>query len=207
MSDLNKKILGTIEALRPIDGEHPHLFRMRSWAGEVRRASLLVVAMGVNSEGYREDAKEDKESASWRAVDHLRCLFGSAVEWAAKAFSSSSPLRRWPLLRKKPADGRSKSERAWRAHGGVGCENRAMLDPARLVFIGETSNTVMASRPLPARPSLDRPRSARSAPSWLHSARKNAQLLPTCRLRFHMTGIRSKIRIAPYCRRFLSARS
>jgi hypothetical protein len=32
-----------------------------------------------------------------------------------------------------------------------------------------------------------------SAPSWPHSDRKNALILPICRLRFHMTGIRSKL--------------
>ena len=48
----------------------------RSWAGEVRNISLLV-AIGVNNEGYREilgiceGAKEDK--ASWSAfLTHLK---------------------------------------------------------------------------------------------------------------------------------------
>ena len=59
VSDLNKKIYGTIEAWRnrPIEGEHPYVYLdgivlKRSWAGEVRNVSLLV-AIGVNSEGYR----------------------------------------------------------------------------------------------------------------------------------------------------------
>jgi Transposase, Mutator family len=58
VSDLNKKIYGTIEARRnrPIDGEHPYVYLdgivlKRSWAGEVRNVSLLV---GVNESGYRE---------------------------------------------------------------------------------------------------------------------------------------------------------
>ena len=38
---------------------------------------------------------------------------------------------------------------------------------------------------------------AGSAPSWPHSAARMRQLLQTCRLRFHMTGIRSKIRAPP----------
>jgi Transposase, Mutator family len=72
VSELNKKIYGTIEAWRnrPIDGEHPYVYLdgivlKRCWAGEVRNVSLLV-AIGVNSEGYREilgiceGAKEDK---------------------------------------------------------------------------------------------------------------------------------------------------
>src|SRR5262245_57447584 len=49
VSELNKKIYGTIEAWRnrPIEGEHPYVFLdgivlKRSWAGEVRNVSLLV---------------------------------------------------------------------------------------------------------------------------------------------------------------------
>src|SRR6188474_3147574 len=60
VSDLNKKIYGTIEAWRnrPIEGEHPYVYLdgivlKRSWAGEVRNVSLLV-AIGVNDSGYRE---------------------------------------------------------------------------------------------------------------------------------------------------------
>src|SRR2546429_416296 len=60
VSDLNKKIYGTIEAWRnrPIEGEHPYVYLdgivlKRSWAGEVRNVSLLV-AIAVNGEGYRE---------------------------------------------------------------------------------------------------------------------------------------------------------
>jgi len=60
VSDLNKKIYETIEAWRnrPIEGEHPYVYLdgivlKRSWAGEVRNVSLLV-AIGVNNEGYRE---------------------------------------------------------------------------------------------------------------------------------------------------------
>src|SRR5882762_223389 len=72
VSELNKKIYGTIEAWRnrPIEGEHPYVYLdgmvlKRSWAGEVRNVSLLV-AIGVNESGYREilgiceGAKEDK---------------------------------------------------------------------------------------------------------------------------------------------------
>ena len=60
VSDLNKKIYATIEAWRnrPIEGEHPYVYLdgivlKRSWAGEVRNVSLLV-AIGVNNEGYRD---------------------------------------------------------------------------------------------------------------------------------------------------------
>jgi transposase-like protein len=51
VSDLNKKIYGTIEAWRhrPIDGEHPYVYLdgivlKRSWAGEARNVSLLVAS-------------------------------------------------------------------------------------------------------------------------------------------------------------------
>jgi transposase-like protein len=57
VSDLNKKIYGTIEAWRngPIEGEHPYVYLdgivlKRSWAGEVRNVSLLV-AIAVNGNG------------------------------------------------------------------------------------------------------------------------------------------------------------
>jgi transposase-like protein len=83
VSDLNKKIYGTIEAWRnrPIEGEHPYVYLdgivlKRSWAGEVRNVSLLV-AIGVNERGYREilgiceGAKEDK--AGWSVfLKHLK---------------------------------------------------------------------------------------------------------------------------------------
>jgi hypothetical protein len=83
VSDLNKKIYATIEAWRnrPIEGEHPYVYLdgivlKRSRAGEVRNVSLLV-AIAVNSEGYREilgicgGAKEDK--AGWSAfLKHLK---------------------------------------------------------------------------------------------------------------------------------------
>ena len=98
VSDLNKKIYATIETWRnrPIEGEHPYVYldgivMKRSWAGEVRNVSLLV-AIAVNSEGYREilgiveGAKEDKAGwsgflkhsegagAEGRAADHLGCV-------------------------------------------------------------------------------------------------------------------------------------
>src|ERR1700739_970194 len=83
VSDLNKKIYGTIEAWRnrPIEGEYPYVYLdgmvlKRSWAGEVRNVSLLV-AIGVNDNGYREilgiceGAKEDK--SGWSAfLKHLK---------------------------------------------------------------------------------------------------------------------------------------
>ena len=76
VSELNQKIYGKIEDWRkqPITGEHPYVFvdgvyLKRSWGGEVQNVSVLV-AVGVNDEGYREilgvaeGSREDKESWS-----------------------------------------------------------------------------------------------------------------------------------------------
>lgn len=76
VSDLNQKIYAQIEEwrMRPIEGTHPYIYLdglwlKRSWGGEVKNVSVLV-AVGVNQEGYREvigvaeGIKEDK--ASWR---------------------------------------------------------------------------------------------------------------------------------------------
>jgi len=76
VSDLNAKIYEQIEdwRQRPIEGTHPYvyldgLWLKRSWGGEVRNVSVLV-AVGVNGDGYREilgvaeGTKEDK--ASWQ---------------------------------------------------------------------------------------------------------------------------------------------
>jgi putative transposase len=83
VSALNKKIYKRIDAWRnaPIEGEHPYVYldgivMKRTWAGEVRNVSLLV-AIGVNADGYRdilgicEGAKEDK--AGWSSfLKHLK---------------------------------------------------------------------------------------------------------------------------------------
>ena len=82
VSELNQKIAGQIEEWRrrPIEGEHAYVFLdglwlKRSWGGEVKNVSLLV-AIGVNQDGYREvlgvaeGTKEDK--ASWQGF--LRSL-------------------------------------------------------------------------------------------------------------------------------------
>lgn len=76
VSALNQKIYEQIEAWStdPIEGEHAYvyldgLWLKRSWGGEVRNVSVLV-AIGVNQDGYREilgvaeGSKEDK--ASWQ---------------------------------------------------------------------------------------------------------------------------------------------
>ena len=104
VSDLNKKIYGTIEAWRnrPIEGEHPYVYLdgivlKRSWAGEVRNVSLLV-AIGVNSEGLSRDSRHLRgrqggqggleripqtsqgTGTQKRAADHLRCLYRTGRE-------------------------------------------------------------------------------------------------------------------------------
>ncbi len=76
VSELNQKIYEQIEEWRsqPIEGEHPYvyldgLWLKRSWGGTVKNVSVLV-AVGVNQDGYREilgvaeGSKEDK--ASWQ---------------------------------------------------------------------------------------------------------------------------------------------
>jgi transposase-like protein len=83
VSELNQKIAATIEAWRnrPIEGEHPYVYLdgiwlKRSWGGEVRNVAVLV-AIGVNRDGYREilgvceGMKEDAEG--WRQfLRHLK---------------------------------------------------------------------------------------------------------------------------------------
>ena len=76
VSRLNQKIYEHIESwrMRPIEGGHAFVYLdgislKRSWGGEIRNVSVLV-AVGVNGDGYREvlsvaeGAKEDSES--WR---------------------------------------------------------------------------------------------------------------------------------------------
>jgi transposase-like protein len=114
VSDLNKKIYGTIEAWRhrPIEGEHPYVYLdgivlKRSWAGEVRNVSLLV-AIGVNNSGYREilgiceGAKEDK--AGWsaflkhlkeRGLNGIRLIISDACLGLAESAAEFFPEAAW----------------------------------------------------------------------------------------------------------------
>jgi transposase-like protein len=77
LSELNQKIAVLIDAwrARPIESGHAYVYLdgiwlKRSWGGEVKNVSILV-AVGVNTEGYREvlaveeGTKEDK--ASWQS--------------------------------------------------------------------------------------------------------------------------------------------
>ena len=74
VSELNQQVYEKIESWRmqPIQGDHPYVFvdgiyLKRNWCGEVQNVSVLV-AIGVNSDGYREilgvaeGSREDKES-------------------------------------------------------------------------------------------------------------------------------------------------
>jgi transposase-like protein len=93
VSELNQKIAATIEAWRnrPIDGEFPYVYLdgiwlKRSWGGEVRNVAVLV-AIGVNRDGYREilgvceGMKEDTEG--WRQfLRHLKQRGLTGVELA-----------------------------------------------------------------------------------------------------------------------------
>lgn len=76
VSELNQKIYGNIEEWRkrPLTESYPYIFLdgiylKRSWGGEMQHVSVLV-AIGVNSDGYREilgvaeGLREDKESWS-----------------------------------------------------------------------------------------------------------------------------------------------
>src|SRR3974390_2804264 len=114
VSDLNKKIYGTIEAWRnrPIEGKHPYVYLdgivlKRSWAGEVRNVSLLV-AIGVNDDGYREilgiceGAKEDK--AGWsaflkhlkeRGLNSVRLIISDACMGLAESAAEFFPEAAW----------------------------------------------------------------------------------------------------------------
>jgi transposase-like protein len=114
VSNLNKKIYATIEAWRnrPIEGAHPYVFldgivMKRTWAGEVRNVSLLV-AIGVNADGFREilgiceGAKEDK--AGWsaflrqlvdRGLKGVELVTSDACRGLVESLAEYLPEARW----------------------------------------------------------------------------------------------------------------
>ena len=114
MSNLNKKIYAKIEEWRhqPIEGTHPYIFldgivMKRTWAGEVRNVSLLV-AIGVNAEGYREilgiceGAKEDKSGWSAflrhlvdRGLSGVELIVSDACRGLVESIGEYLPDARW----------------------------------------------------------------------------------------------------------------
>jgi len=114
VSNLNKKIYAKIEAWRnaPINGAHPYVYldgivMKRTWAGEVRNVSLLV-AIGVNAEGYREilgiceGAKEDKSGWSAflrhltdRGLKGVELIVSDACRGLVESIAEFLPEARW----------------------------------------------------------------------------------------------------------------
>lgn len=114
VSNLNKKIYAKIEAWRnqPISGSFPYVFldgivMKRTWAGEVRNVSLLV-AIGVNSDGFREilgiceGAKEDKSGWSGflrhlvdRGLKGVELVVSDACRGLVESVADFLPETRW----------------------------------------------------------------------------------------------------------------
>ncbi len=114
VSNLNKKIYAKIEEWRhrQIEGDHPYLYldgivMKRTWAGEVRNVSLLV-ASGVNAEGYREilgiceGAKEDKSGWSGflrhlvdRGLSGVELIISDACRGLVESIAEYLPDARW----------------------------------------------------------------------------------------------------------------
>ena len=114
VSELNQKIYGKIEEwrMKPIEDEHPYIFLdgvylKRSWGGEVQNVSVLV-AIGVNSEGYREilgvaeGSREDKESWSnflrylkERGLKGVKLVISDKAAGLADALGDFFPETQW----------------------------------------------------------------------------------------------------------------
>jgi len=114
VSRLNQKIYAQLDVWRNrgIEGAHPYLYLdgivlKRTWGGEVRNVSLLV-AISVNSSGYREilgvveGAKEDK--AGWsgflkhlkeRGLAGVELIISDACAGLAESAADFFPDARW----------------------------------------------------------------------------------------------------------------
>lgn len=114
ISNLNKKVYEKIEVWRnqPINEEFPYVYLdgivlKRSWGGEVCNVSVLV-AIGVNSDGYRkilgvcEGAKEDK--AGWsgflrhlkkRGLKGVRLFITDACMGLVESLAEYYPESKW----------------------------------------------------------------------------------------------------------------
>jgi transposase-like protein len=88
-----------------IEGEHPYVYldgivMKRSWAGEVCNVSLLV-AIAVNTEGYREilgiceGAKEDLKHLKERGLRGVRLIISDACLGLAESAAEYFPEPRW----------------------------------------------------------------------------------------------------------------
>lgn len=114
ISELNQKIYERVEVWRnrPLESEYPYVFvdgiwLKRSWAGEVQNISVLV-AIGVNTEGYREvlgvaeGSREDAES--WRqflrylksrGLERIQLLVSDKSLGLLEALGDFYPSARW----------------------------------------------------------------------------------------------------------------
>ena len=114
ISNLNKKIYGSIEEWRnrPLEAEYPYIYMdgiwlKRSWGGTVENVSILV-AVGVNKEGYREmlgaaeGSREDAES--WkrfcrylkeRGLRSAKLIISDKSLGILKALGDFSPEAHW----------------------------------------------------------------------------------------------------------------
>lgn len=114
ISNLNQKLYVKIDQwrTRPIEGEYPYVYLdgvwlKRSWGGEMRNVSVLV-AIGVNQDGYREvigiseGVKEDK--ASWsgflrelkdRGLSGVRMFISDKCLGLVEALGDFYPEARW----------------------------------------------------------------------------------------------------------------
>jgi putative transposase len=114
VSNLNQKIYAEIEQWRqrPLTGQYPYVYLdgiwlKRSWGGEVKNVSILV-AIGVNADGYREvlavaeGTKED--AASWteflrqlkqRGLDGVRLFISDKCLGLVENLAEFYPQAKW----------------------------------------------------------------------------------------------------------------
>ena len=114
VSRLNQELYERIEAWRnePITGEYPYVYLdgvwlKRSWGGEIKNVSVLV-AVGVNAQGYREilgvaeGMKEDRESwltfVRWlkeRGLGGVRLFVSDKCPGLVEALGECYPEAAW----------------------------------------------------------------------------------------------------------------
>jgi putative transposase len=118
VSKLNKQVYEKIEAWRtsPITGRYPYVYLdgivlKRTWSDEIRNVSILV-AFGVNEDGYREmlgaaeGAKEDRsgwgsfiESLKARGLQSPRLFISDKCRGLVSSLSDYYPEAQWQLSR------------------------------------------------------------------------------------------------------------